>query len=140
MKDAVGPQLQDQQAGFGRGTSCTDQIATLFIALKQYSEWKPPFCVNSLDHEKAFDSLDLLSLRELIRRDGVPEKITNIIRNSYSGMTYRVVCGRQLTDAFQVNTGVRQACLLLPCLFLLAIHWMWKTSIAQRVNGSQWTP
>ena len=54
-------------------------------------------------------------------------------------MTFRVVCGRQLTDAFQVNTGVRQGYLLPPFLFPLAIDWMLKTSTAQKVNWIQWT-
>ena len=54
-------------------------------------------------------------------------------------MTCRVVCGCQLTDAFQVNTEMRQGCLLLPCLFLLAIEWMLTTSTTQRGNGIQWT-
>ena len=35
---------------------------------------------------------------------------------------------------------MRQGCLLLPFLFLLAIDWMPKTFTAQRGNGIQWTP
>ncbi|EDO31109.1 predicted protein, partial [Nematostella vectensis] len=70
---------------------------------------------------------------------GVPEKITNIIRKSNEGMTCRVVHGRQLTDAFEIRTGVRQGCLLSPFLFLLAIDWIMKTSTDQKRNGIQWT-
>ena len=54
-------------------------------------------------------------------------------------MTCRVVYGRQLTDVFQLNTGVRQGCLLLPFLFLLAIDKVLKTPTAKRGNGIQWT-
>ncbi|KAH3697163.1 hypothetical protein DPMN_084652 [Dreissena polymorpha] len=36
-------------------------------------------------------------------------------------MTCRIVHNRQLTGAFEVRTGVRQGCLLLHILFLLAI-------------------
>ena len=86
------------------------------------------------------DSLDRQSLWKLRRRHGIPEKITSIIRNSYSGMTCRVVCGRQLTDAFRVKTGVREGCLLSPFLFLLAIDWVLQISTSQRGNAIQWTP
>lgn len=55
-------------------------------------------------------------------------------------MTCRVVCGQQLSNTFQVRTGVRQGCLLLPFLFLLAIDWVTKTSTAQKRNGIQRTP
>ena len=56
MKDAVDPQLRDQQADFRKDRSCTDQIATLRIILEQLREWNSPFYVNFIDYEKAFDS------------------------------------------------------------------------------------
>ena len=139
MKDAVDPHLRDQQAGFRKERSCTDQIATLRIILEQSLEWNSPLYVNFIDYEKAFDSVDRESLWRLLRHYGVPEKITNIIRKSYEGMTCRIVHGRQLTDAFEVRTGVRQGCLLSPFLFLLAIDWVMKTSTEQKRNGIQWT-
>ena len=92
-----------------------------------------------MEYEKAFDSADRQTLWKLLRHYGIPEKITNIIRNLYSGMTCRVVHGRQLTHAFEVRTGVRQGCLLSPVMFLLTMDWIMKTSTAQRLNGIQWT-
>lgn len=140
IKDAVDPHLRDQQAGFRKSRSCTDQITTLRIILEQSLEWNSPLYVNFIDYEKAFDSVDRQTTWSLLRHYGVPAKITNIIRNSYEGMTCRVVHGQQLTDAFQVRTGVRQGCLLSPFLFLLAINLVMKTSTAQKRNGIQWTP
>lgn len=139
IKDAVDPQLRDQQAGFRKNRSCTDQIATLRIIVEQSLEWNSPLYVNFIDYEKAFDSVDRQTLWKLLRHYGVPEKITTIIKNSYEGMTCRVVHGKQLTDAFQVNTGVRQGCLLSPFLFILAIDWIMKKSTENRRNGIQWT-
>ncbi|KAJ8378366.1 hypothetical protein AAFF_G00243240 [Aldrovandia affinis] len=83
MKDVVDPQLQDQQAGFRKGRSCTDQIATLRIILEQSLEWNSPLVVNFIDYEKAFDSLDRATLWKLLRHYGVPEKYTNIIKDSF---------------------------------------------------------
>ncbi|VDO70626.1 unnamed protein product [Schistosoma margrebowiei] len=39
MKDAVDAQLQDQQDGFRKDRSCTDQVATLRIIVEQSVEW-----------------------------------------------------------------------------------------------------
>ena len=128
MKDVVYPHLRDQQAGFRKGRSSTDQIASLRIILEQSLEWNFSLYINFVDYEKAFDSVDRKSLWRLLRLYEVPEKITNIIRNSYEGMTCRVIHGNQVTDAFQVKTGVRQGCLLSPFLFLLTIDWVMKTS------------
>ena len=139
MKDAVDMHLRDQQAGFRKERSCIDQIATLRIILEQSLEWNSPLYVNFIDYEKAFDSVERQTLWRLLRHYGVPEKITNIIRRSYEGMTCRIVHSRQLTDAFEVRTGVRQGCLLSPFMFLLAIDWIMKTSTDQKRNGIQWT-
>ena len=69
----------------------------------------------------------------------MPTKLVTLIKNSYEGMTHRVVHGGQLIDSFGMKTRVRQGCLLSPFLFLLAINWMMKTSTADRRNRIQWT-
>ena len=118
MKDAIDPQLREQQAGFHKNRPCTDQIATLRIILEQSLEWTSPLYINFVEYEKAFDSVDRQTLWKLLGHYEIPEKITNIIRNSYERMTCRVVHGRQLTNAFEVRTGVRQdACCRQFCFF-----------------------
>ena len=139
IKDAVDPLLRDQQAGFRKNRSCTDQIATLRIILEQSQEWNSSLYINFLDFEKAFDSVDRGTLWKLLRHYGVPEEMTDMIRNLYDGLTCRVVHGNQLTDAFPIRTGVRQGCLLSPFLFLLAIDWIMKVSTKDTRNGIQWT-
>ena len=52
----------------------------------------------------------------MLRYYGVPEEVTNMIKNLYEGLTCIVVHGNQLTDAFPVKTGVRQGCFLSPFL------------------------
>ncbi|VDP25138.1 unnamed protein product [Schistosoma margrebowiei] len=96
-------------------------------------------CINFIDYDKAFDSVDIRTLWKLLRQCGVPEKIFNFIRNSYDGLQCKVVHGGQLTDAFQVRTRDRQGCLLSPFLFLLVVDWIMKTSISGERHGIQWT-
>ena len=139
IKDKVDPLLRDMQAGFRKERSCTDQIVTLRIILEQSAEWNTPLYINFVDFEKAFDSLDRDSLWKLLRHYGVPDKIVTIIRNSYEGLTCRVVHQGQLSDSFEVKTGVRQGCLLSPFLFLLAVDWIMKNSTEGTRNGIQWT-
>lgn len=140
MKDEVDAQLRDQQAGFRKDRSCVDQIATLRIIVEQSLEWNSPLYINFVDYEKAFDSVDRGTLWMLLRHYGVPAKIVDIIKNSYEGLSCKVIHGGQLTEAFQVITGVRQGCLLSPFLFLLAIDWIMTSSTAQGNHGIQWTP
>jgi hypothetical protein len=139
MKNAVDPQLRDEQAGFRQNRSCTDQIATLRIIVEQSLEWNSSLYINFIDFEKAFDSVDRESLWRLLRHYGIPTKIVNLIKKSYEAMSCRVIHGGQLSNSFQVQTGVRQGCLLSPFLFLLAIDWIMRKSTSEKRNGIQWT-
>ncbi|VDP36416.1 unnamed protein product [Schistosoma curassoni] len=107
MKDSVDAQLSDQQAGFRKDRSCTDQIATLRVIVEQSIGWNSSLYINFIDYEEAFDSVDRATLRKLLRHYGIPEKIVNIIQNSYDGLTCKTVHERQLTNSFEVKAGVR---------------------------------
>ncbi|VDP49575.1 unnamed protein product [Schistosoma mattheei] len=138
MKDSVDAQLRDQQAGFRKDRSCTDQITTLRIIVGQPIEWNSSLYNNFIDYEKVFDSLDRTTLWKLLRHYGVPEKKVTIIRNSYDGLNCEILHGGQLTDSFEVKTGVRQGCLLSPFPLLLVINWIMKTSTSEGKHGIQW--
>ncbi|VDO76114.1 unnamed protein product [Schistosoma margrebowiei] len=80
-------------------------------AKRQLNEFRNEFNeINQQITEKVFDSIDRITLWKLRRYYGVPEKAVNIIWNSYDGFNCKIVHGRQLTDTFDVNTGVRQGC------------------------------
>ncbi|KAK3087680.1 hypothetical protein FSP39_009109 [Pinctada imbricata] len=78
-----------------------DHIATLCIIIEQSMEWNSPLYINFIDYEKAFDSVDRETLWTLLRHYGVPKKIVNLIKNSYEGMSCRVIHEGQLTESFQ---------------------------------------
>ena len=139
MKDTVDAELRDQQAGFRRERSCTDQIATLRIILEQSIEWNSSLYICFIDYEKAFDSLDRETLWKLMRHYGIPEKIVTMVKQGYVGMTSKVIHEGRMTDSFEINTGVRQGCLLSPFLFLLAIDFIMKNVTEGNRNGIQWT-
>ena len=140
MRDTVDPKLRDEQAGFRRNRSCADQIANLGIIVEQSMEWNSPVCINFIDYEKTFDSVDRQTLWKLLRNCVIPEKIISLIRCTYQNMSCKVAHAGQLSDNFEVKTGVQQGCLLSPFLFLLVIDWIIKTTTAGRRNGLQWTP
>ena len=140
MKASIDETLRENQAGFRKGRSCIDQIATLRIIIEQSEEWNSPLLINFIDYKKAFDSVDRGTLWKLMRHYGIPEKLVNLVQASYEGTVSRVVHDGQLSDGFEVTTGVRQGCLLSPFLFNLAIDWIMKESSKGRQNGIQWTP
>ena len=48
---------------------------------------------------------------------GIPEHLTCLLRKLYAGQEVTVRTGHRTTDRFQIGKGVRQGCILLPCLF-----------------------
>ena len=46
---------------------------------------------------------------------GIPDHLTCLLRNLYAGQEVRT--GHGTTDWFQIGKGVRQGCILSPCLF-----------------------
>ncbi|VDO77720.1 unnamed protein product [Schistosoma curassoni] len=56
---------RDQQAGFRKHRSCTDQIVTIRIIIEQSIEWNSSLYINFIDYEKAFDSVDRRTLWKL---------------------------------------------------------------------------
>ena len=50
---------------------------------------------------------------------GIPDHLTCLLRNLYAGQEATVRNGHGTTDWFQIGKGVRQGCILSPCLFNL---------------------
>ena len=50
---------------------------------------------------------------------GILDHLTCLLRNLYAGQEITVRIGRGTTDWFQIGKGVRQGCILSPCLFNL---------------------
>ena len=50
---------------------------------------------------------------------GIPDHLTCLLRNLYAGQEAIVRTGHGTTDCFQIAKGVRQGCILSPCLFNL---------------------
>ena len=50
---------------------------------------------------------------------GIPDHLICLLRNLYAGQEATVRTGHGTTDWFQIGKGVRQGCILSPCLFNL---------------------
>ena len=73
------------------------------------------FCF--IDYAKAFDSVDHNKLWKILKEMGIPDHLTCLLRNLYTGQESTLRTGHRITDWFQIVKGVRQGCILSPCLF-----------------------
>ena len=92
------------------------------------------FCF--IDYAKAFDCVDHNKLWKILREMGIPDHLTCLLRNLYAGQEATVRTGHGTTDWFQIGKGVRQDCILLPCLFnLYAEYIMWNAGLEEVQAG-----
>ena len=66
---------------------------------------------------KAFDYVDHNKLWKILKEMGIPDHLTCLLRNLCAGQEATVRTGHGATDWFQIGKGVRQGCILSPCLF-----------------------
>ena len=61
-------------------------------------------------------------------RDGIPDHLNCLLRNLYAGQEATVRTGYGTTDWFQIRKGVRQSCILSPCLFNLYAEYIMRNA------------
>ena len=71
------------------------------------------------DYTKAFECVDHNKLWKILKEMGIPDYLTCLLRNLYAGQEATVRTGHGTTDWFKIGKGVRQGCILSPCLFNL---------------------
>ena len=59
---------------------------------------------------------------------GIPDNLTCLLRNLYSGQEATVGTGHGTTDWFQIGIGVRKGCILSPCLFTLYAEYIMRNA------------
>ena len=59
---------------------------------------------------------------------GIPDHLTCLLRNLYASQEATVRTGHGTTDWFQIGKGVRQGCILLPCLFNLYAEYIMRNA------------
>ena len=59
---------------------------------------------------------------------GIPDHLTCLLRNLYAGQEATVRTGHGTTDWFQIGKGVRQGCIMSPCLFNLCAEYIMRNA------------
>ena len=66
---------------------------------------------------KAFDCVDHNTLWKILKETGIPDHLTCLLRNLYTGQEATVRTGHGTTDWFKIGKEVWQCCILSPWLF-----------------------
>ena len=128
LQQYVNRELPDVQARFRKGRGTRDQIANIRWIIEKARVFQKSIYFCFIDYAKAFDCVDQNKLWKSLQEMGIPDHLTCLLRNLYAGEEATVRNGHGTTDWFQIGKGVRQGCILSPCLFNFSAEYIMRNT------------
>ena len=128
LQQYVNGELPDVQAGFRKGRGTRDQIANILCIMEKAREFQNNLYFCCIDYAKAFDCVNHNKLWKILKEIGIPDHLICLLRNLYVGQEATVRTGHGATDSFPIGKGVRQGCILSPCLFNLYAEYIMRNA------------
>ena len=86
LQQYMNRELPDTQAGLRKGKGTRDQIANIRWIIEKAREFQKNIYICFIDYDKAFDCVDHNKLWEILKEMGMPDHLTYLLRNLYSGL------------------------------------------------------
>ena len=118
LQQYVNRELLDVPAGFRKGRGTRDQIAASTGSSKKLESSRNTSISALLTMPNPLTVRITINWK-ILKEMGIPDHLTCLLRNLYAGQEATVRTRHGPTDWFQRGKGVRQGCLLSPCLFNL---------------------
>ena len=127
-------ELPGVQAGFKKDRGTRGQIANILWIIEKAREFQKNIYFCFIDYANAFDCVDHNKLWKILKEMAISDHLTCLLRNMYAGQeaTVRTGHGR---DWFQIGKGVRQGCILSPCLFNLYAEYIMRNAGLEEAQG-----
>ena len=126
LQQYVNQEHSDIQAGFRKGRGTRDQITNKHWIIGKAREFQKNICF--IDYDKAFTSANHNKLWKIFQEMGTLGHFTCLLRNLYAGQEEKVRTGHGTNVWFQIGKGVRQGCILSPCLFNLYAEYIMRNA------------
>jgi hypothetical protein len=105
------------QCGFQRNRSTTDQIFYIRQILEKNWEYNGTVHQLFIDFKRAYDSVSREALYNILIEFGIPRKLVGLSEMSLNETYSRVCIGKNLSDKFTIENGLKQEDALSPLLF-----------------------
>ena len=107
----------EPQCGFRSNRSTVDMIFSLRQLQVKCKEQQQPLYVAFIDLTKAFDFVSRDGLFKILPIIGCPPKLLSFIKSFHDGTQGTVQYDGSISEAFSINSGVKQGCVLASILF-----------------------
>lgn len=79
-------------------------------------------------------------MRKFLQSYRITDKIVHVISRFNEHFECIVILGKNLSDRFSVETGVRQGSIFSPILFIITVDWIMREVTSDIPRGLHWTP
>ena len=107
----------EEQAGFRKNQSTTEQILNCRLIMEKHSDQQRQVYHNFIDYKKAFIRVWHEGLWHVMSSFGIGSDIIQCIQSLYMSSKSSVLLNNNIGTKFNTTVGVRQGCLLSPVLF-----------------------
>ena len=99
LQQYVNHELPDVQAGFRKGRGTRDQIADICWIIEKARKFQKNIYFCFIDYAKAFECVDHNKLWKILKEMGIPDHLTCLLRNLYTGQEATVKTEYGTTEA-----------------------------------------
>ena len=124
LQQYVNHELPDVQAEFRKDIGVRDQIANTRWSIEKASSRKTSALLTTPKPLTVWITTNWKILQEM----GIPDHLTCLLGNLYAVQEATVRTRHGTTDWFQIGKGVRQGCILSPCLFNLYAEYIMRNA------------
>ncbi len=110
------------QAGFRVGRSTIDHIFVIKQLIEKINEVGQQIHFVFVDLEKAYDSIPLQNLWEILNEMSINKNLLMAIKKLYDGAISQVQICKNLSESIFITKGLRQGCSLSPTLFKIYLQ------------------
>ena len=107
----------ESQCGFRSQRSTVDMIFSVRQLQEKCREQQQPLFIVFIDLTKAFDLVSRDGLFKILPLIGCPPKLLSFLESFHNNMHGTVRFDGNMSEAFNIRSGVKQGCVLAPTLF-----------------------
>ena len=120
--------LPDVQARFRKGKGTRDQIANIRWIIKKKKRVPEKHLLLLYWLPQSLWLCGSQQMWKILKEMGIPDHLTCLLSNLYAGQEATIRTGHGTTNQFQIGKGVRQGCILSPCLFNLYAEYLMRNA------------
>ena len=124
LQQYLNHEFPDVQPRFRKGIGTRDQTANIHWIIEKASEFQENIYFCFINYAKVFECVDHNKLWKILKEMGIPDHLTCLLRDVYTGQEATVKTGHETADWFQIGKEYVKAVYCHPAY----LNFMWSTS------------